>query len=74
MNIKILQYKTLTEKDYEQIETNFSAIAKKYNMTVKTCFEDRNLTEYGFIKEDCLSHELAYYLTSKKYKSWKSRK
>ena len=43
-------------------------------MTVQTCFEDRNLTEYGFIKEDCLSHELAYYLTGKKYKSWKSRK
>lgn len=43
-------------------------------MTVQTCFEDRNLTEYGFIKEDCLSHELAYYLTGKKYKCWKSRK
>lgn len=33
-NKNILQYKTLTEKDYEQIGTNFSANAKKYNMTV----------------------------------------
>lgn len=31
-NTNILQYKTLTEKDYEQIGTNFSANAKKYNM------------------------------------------
>ena len=73
-NKNIIKYKTLTEEDYKKIGTNFSNIAKKYNMTVQTCFEDRNLTEYGFIKEDCLSHELAYYLTGKKYKSWKSRK
>lgn len=43
-------------------------------MTVQTCFEDRNLSEYGFIVGECLSHELAYILTGKKYKNWKSRK
>ena len=43
-------------------------------MVVQTCFEDRNLTEYGFKKGECLSHELAYKLTGKTYKSWKARK
>ena len=43
-------------------------------MTVQTCFEDRNLVEYGFIKEDCLSHTLAYKLTGKSFKTWTARK
>ena len=43
-------------------------------MTVQTCFEDKNLVEYGFIKGECLSHELAFKLTGKTYSSWKARK
>ena len=43
-------------------------------MTVQTYFEDRNLVEYGLIKGECLSHELAYKLTGKSYKSWTARK
>lgn len=43
-------------------------------MTVQTCFEERDLTEYGFIKGDCLSSELAFSLTGKKYPKWKARK
>ena len=43
-------------------------------MTVQTCFEDNNLCESGFIKGECLSHELDYILTGKKYKNWKARK
>lgn len=44
-------------------------------MTVQTCFEDRNLVEYGFKKRDCISHELVYKLTGKIYKGeWKARK
>ena len=43
-------------------------------MTIQTCFEERNLIEYGFIKGECLSHELAYKLTGKTYKTWKARK
>ena len=37
-------------------------------MTLQTCFEDRNLVEYGLIEGECLSHELAYKLTGKSYK------
>ena len=43
-------------------------------MTVQTCFEDRNLSEYGFTIGECVSHELAYILTGKKYPNWKARK
>ena len=43
-------------------------------MTVQTCFENRNLTEYGFKAGECLSKELAYKLTGKKYPKWKARK
>lgn len=73
-NKNILKYRAFTENDYEQIGINFSKIAKENNMQVQTCFESRNLTEYGFIKGECLSHELAYKLTGKKYKRWKARK
>ena len=73
-NKSVLKYRSLTESDYQQIGLNFSRSAKENNMTVQTCFEDKNLVEYGFIKNDCLSHELAYKLTGKKYKTWKARK
>lgn len=73
-NKNVLQYRKFTEEDYKIIGKNFSKIAKLNNMKVQTCFEDRNLTEYGFTKRECLSHELAYRLTGKKYKSWKARK
>ena len=43
-------------------------------MEVFTCFEDNNLIEYGFVKGECLSHELAYKITGKKYKNWTARK
>jgi len=73
-NKEFLNNRDLTEEDYEQIGRSFSESAKKHNMTVQTCFEDRNLVEYGFIKGECLSHELAYILTGKKYKSSNVRK
>ena len=73
-NIKILTPKTLTKEDYKRIGENFARIAKDYHMTVQTCFEEVNLVEYGFIKEDCLSLELAKKITGKeKHKKWKAR-
>lgn len=73
-NEKILNFKCFTEDDYKEIGLSFSSSAKKNNMIVQTCFEDRNLTEYGFTKGECLSHELAYKLTGKTYKNWTARK
>lgn len=73
-NKNILKHHDFNEKDYQMIGEAFSQSAKKHQMTVQTCFEERNLTEYGFIKGECLSHELAYKLTGKKYKNWTARK
>ena len=57
------------------IGKSFSKSAHEHNMIVHTCFEDRNLVEYGFGKGECLSHELAYKLTGKVYKKeWSARK
>lgn len=73
-NEKILNFKEFTENDYKEIGTSFSVSAKKYGMTVQTCFEDRNLSEYGFKIGECISHELSYKLTGKTYKNWTARK
>ena len=74
-NIKYIRYRPFTEDDYKLIGINFSKSARKHNMTVQTCFEERNLVEYGFIKRDCINIETAYKLTGKDdYKLWKARK
>lgn len=73
-NMNILKIKNLTEEDYKEIGLTFSHIAECCNMTVQTCFEDCTLVEYGFIKGECMSKELAYKLTGKNYKKWKARK
>lgn len=44
-------------------------------MTVQTCFEEHDLIEYGFIKENCVSKELIFQLTGKIIqKKWNARK
>ena len=74
-NYSTLKYRKLTEKDYETIGRSFSESAKKHNIVVHTCNEERDLTEFGFIKDDCISKELAFKLTGKIYKKkWKDRK
>lgn len=73
-NQNILSYREFTEEDYKEIGLSFSESARINNMTVQTCFEERNLVEYGFIQGECISHELAFKLTGKKYKNWTARK
>ncbi len=73
-NKDILNYQDFKEEDYKIIGLNFSKIATSHGMTVQTCFEERNLVEYGFLKADCLSPELAFKLTGKKYPKWRARK
>ena len=72
-NNNILKIKPFTKEDYKLIGESFSKIVKENNMTVQTCAEEETLEEYGFIKEECLSHTLAYKLTGKSYKNWTSR-
>jgi DNA repair photolyase len=73
-NYKVLNYKRLDENDYKTIGISFSESARKHNIFVHTCAEVRNLVEYGFIKDECMSKELAYKLTGKTFKKWKARK
>ena len=73
-NLPYLKHRSFTEEDYKLIGENFSKIAKNNNMVVQTCFEERNLTEYGFTKGECMSKELAFKLTGKTYKKWQARK
>ncbi len=73
-NYKVLNYKKLTEDDYRQIGLSFSDSARRHNMVVHTCAEVNNLVEYGFIKDECMSRELAFKLTGRIYKKWQARK
>ncbi len=72
-NEEILKVKELTEEDYEKLGKSFSEIATRHQMSVQTCAEERTLFEYGFIQEDCVSKELAYAITGKKFKKWNAR-
>ncbi len=74
-NKNILKNHDFSEDDLRMIGTSFSAIAKSHHIKVQTCFEDRNLVEYGFVKGECLSHTLAFQLTGRTdFKTLKSRK
>lgn len=73
-NSAVLKHRELKDTDYEKIGKNFSASARKHHMTVQTCFEKRNLVEYGFKKGECFSQEMAFRLTGKTYKKWTARK
>lgn len=73
-NKNILKYRAFTREDYKKIGEAFSKSAMDNGMSVQTCFEDEDLTQYDFVKGECLSHELAYILTGKKFKSSNVRK
>jgi len=73
-NKKFLKYKDLTFDDYEKIGINFYRSAGNNEMTVQTCCEDNDLSQYGFIKNECMSFNYAYKLTGNTdYKKWKER-
>ena len=73
-NIKTLKLRDFSDEDFKEIGISFNKSAKENNMTVQTCFEENNLVEYGFIKEDCIGANLAFKLTGKAFKKWKARK
>jgi hypothetical protein len=73
-NANFLKLKEITDNDYKEIGTFFSIVASDHNMTIQTCFEEHDLTEYGFRKDVCISKNLALSLTGKKYRKWQARK
>ena len=66
-NMGYLKPVPFTEDMYKEIGEYFSKWARINGMVVQTCFENRNLVEYGFVKGDCLSRELALKMTGKMY-------
>lgn len=72
-NMSVLKLHKIDENIYKIIGNNFSSIAGKNGMTVQTCYEDNDLSEYGFISSPCVSKELAFSLTKKKFSKWKAR-
>ena len=72
-NFNVLKLQEFTKEIYKEIGLCFSESAKKHGMTVQTCCEEENLGEYGFKVSNCLSHELAYKITKKTYKTWMAR-
>lgn len=73
-NEKTINDRPFTESDYKAIGEGFSKSAANHHMKVFTCFEDRDLVEYGFAKDDCLSSQVAFQLTGKIYKTQSARK
>ncbi len=73
-NLKVINYHELSKEELKEIGISFSSISKEHNMTVQTCFEEENLTEYSFINGECMSKELAFKLTGKKFPKWTARK
>ena len=72
-NRSFLQLKEVTSKDIETLCNSFNKIAHQYNMSIQSCYEQENLEEYGIKNEPCLSQELAFSLTGKKFPKWKAR-
>ena len=72
-NLRYLQVKNFSGEDYKKLGLNFSRIAKEHHIIVQTCGEKKDLVEYGFIKDECLSRSLAYKLTGKNFPRWQAR-
>ena len=73
-NLRYLQVKNFSNEDYKKLGLNFSRIAKEHHIIVQTCGEKKDLVEYGFIKDECLSRSLAYKLIGKNFPRWQARK
>lgn len=73
-NMDFLKIREFSEADYRCIGEGFSKSAEKHGQTVQTCFERRNLTEYGFTAGECMSHQMAVELTGKDFPEWTARK
>lgn len=72
-NMGNLRIKNFKKEDYKLIGESFSKSASKHGMSVQTCGEKETLTQYGFIKRDCLSKEMAKTITGKNFRKWQAR-
>ncbi len=73
-NKSLMNYRDFQEEDYALIGKGFSLACQGNEAFVQTCFEHRDLVEYGFVKADCISREVIAKLTGKIFPEWKARK
>ena len=72
-NMHVLKLNEFDDNILKKIGENFSEIARKNGMTIQTCFEKNDLSFYGFVSDACVSLDLAFRLTGKKFSKWKAR-
>ena len=72
-NLPYIKPLPLSFKDYEKLGKSFFEVANRYGIKIQTCCEKVDLTQYGFIKNDCVSKEYIFALTGKKFPKWASR-
>lgn len=72
-NMNVLKFKNFNNEDFKKLGLSFSELAKDYGITVQTCSEYNNLSEYGFRVGDCVSRDLVLEKTGKKFPKWNSR-
>lgn len=73
-NASILKLEEIDDKKIKLLADNFGKIARKYNIKIQTCYEEVDLEEFGISNNPCLSKELAFRLTNKKFPKWNARK
>lgn len=71
-NQSFLHLKEITKEDIEKIGKSFSKIASEHGIIVQSCYEG-DLSIYGVLNIPCVSKELAYKRTGKKYPKWNAR-
>lgn len=74
-NMKYLRLKKITDEDVYKIARIFGKIAKDNGISIQTCAEKYDLSEFGFSNEPCISSKLINSITclSRTYRHGKQR-
>ena len=72
-NAKELQLIPFQESDYEKLGKALYQLSIQHQIDIHTCFEERNLVEYGLKKDCCTSIKRMFEMTGKLYETWKAR-
>ena len=73
-NQKYLNLEPITTTKMKEFGKMFKDIIAEKNIKIQTCYEDIDLEEYGILKTPCISKELAFAITGKKFPKWSARK
>lgn len=71
-NNQYLKLQELNESDIKNLLEYFSKVANMHNISVQSCYES-DYSSYGILNIPCISKEIAYEKTHKKYPKWSAR-